>query len=172
MKRLASRGGSGEARRHLPRTHTAYRIGDGNGRYPVYSGEGARAAAGRWNASGQPVIYASEHYSTAMLEKLVRLGEMPPNQHFVAITIPKGTSYEVVTEAVVPTWWEKNALAARTFGAQWYRECRSAVLFVPSVVARMERNVLLHPEHPQTAEIEVSLEEPIWWDERLFDRGR
>ena len=39
------------------------------------------------------MIYASQHYSTAMLEKLVRAsGELPPNQHFIEITIPNGVT--------------------------------------------------------------------------------
>ena len=35
---------------------------------------------GRWNDPGQPVIYASEHYSTALMEKLVYTLRLPPNQ--------------------------------------------------------------------------------------------
>lgn len=57
----------------------AFRIGDARGAYEIFSGEGSRHNPGRWHKTGQPMIYASEHYSTAMLEKLVRLGEMPPN---------------------------------------------------------------------------------------------
>ena len=154
--------------RRLDRPLTAWRIGDSDGRHPVFSPEGGRRAAGRWNEAGDAVIYASEHYSTAMLEKLVRLGEMPAGQHFVEITVPAGVSYEVATGDQVPGWHEKNCARARAFGHAWYRACRSAVLLVPSVVARMERNLLIHSEHPDFARIEAGLETPIWWDERLF----
>lgn len=108
------------------------------------------------------MIYASEGYSTAMLEKLVRLGEMPPNQRFVEITIPSGTSYEVVTKDSLPRWHERNCAVSRAFGAQWFRETRTAILLVPSVVARMERNVLIHPEHRDAKRIRVGVETPIW----------
>jgi RES domain-containing protein len=157
--------------RALAEPLTAYRIGDGKGLYPVYSAEGAKLAPGRWNTSGQGVIYASEHYSTALLEKLVRLGEMPPHQHYIEITFLTGTSYEEITDATVPGWYEKNALSARAFGARWYREQRSAILIVPSVVARLDMNILVNTRHKQFPRSKVSRERPIWWDERLFAKS-
>ena len=87
----------------------------------------------------QAVIYASKYYSTAVLEKLVRLGEMPPNQCFITITIPVGISYEEITTDSVPGWYEKNAMKAREFGSQWYSQNRSLILIVPSVVARLSQ---------------------------------
>lgn len=146
----------------------AYRIGDINGAYPIFSGEGSRETPGRWNDFGQPMIYASEHYSTAMLEKLVRLGEMPPSQHFIEITIERGVSYEELNEASVPRWYEQNQANARAFGAKWFAEARSAILIVPSVVARMDKNVLINPNHPHFRLVKASRERPIWWDTRLF----
>ena len=68
--------------RHLRESLRAYRMGDPAGEHPVFSGEGARVYRGRWNERGQAVIYASEHYSTALLEVLARTGEMPRNQHW------------------------------------------------------------------------------------------
>ncbi len=149
---------------------SAYRIGDPAGDHPVYSGEGAREFPGRWNVRGQAMIYASEHYSTAMLEKLARTGEMPPNQHYVEIAIPAGVSYEVVNPDTLPGWSDRNAAVARAFGAAWLEEARSAMLIVPSVVARIERNVLINPAHEDAARIVPGLETPIWWDARLFAR--
>ena len=147
----------------------AYRIGDPAGQFPVWSTEGANRASGRWHEAGAEVIYASEHYSTAMLEKLVHWnGALPPNQHFVEITIPKGTSYEVVTADIVPGWFKPSEEAARRFGRSWYAENRSAILIVPSVVARMERNVVINRRHPDSESLTVGLESPVWWDRRLF----
>jgi RES domain-containing protein len=147
---------------------TAFRIGDPKGAFPIFSGEGSRDTPGRWNASGQPMIYAGEHYSTAMLEKLVRLGEMPPNQFFVEIKIERGVSYEEANEANIPGWYEQNQAKARAFGARWFNERRSAILIVPSVVARPDKNILINPEHADFGLIAASRERPIWWDERLF----
>lgn len=115
------------------------------------------------------MIYASEHYATAMLEKLVQWnGLMPANQHFIEITIPEGTSYEVATSDIVPGWYEPDGTAARKFGHGWYVEGRSAVLFVPSVVARPERNLVINTAHPEFSRITAGLETPVWWDKRLF----
>lgn len=148
---------------------TCYRIGDPNGAYPVFSSEGSRKAPGRWNSQDTPVIYACEHYSTAMLEKLVHgSGKMPPNQHFIEITIPNQTTYEVVNGEKLPGWYEADQIVSRSFGAQWVRECRSAILIVPSVVARLENNVIINPAHANFANIKHGLNVPIWWDKRLF----
>lgn len=158
--------------RALPEPLTAYRIGDPAGQYPVFGAEGARRVQGRWHQAGDRVIYASLHYSTAMLEKLVHWnGALPPNQHFVEITIPAGLSYEVVTPDVLPDWHTSDGEAARRFARGWYDEGRSVVLLVPSLVARMERNVIINADHAEFPRIEAGLETPVWWDSRLFQGG-
>ena len=155
--------------RKLPETVRAYRIGDPAGQFPVWSAEGSRRPAGRWHEAGAEVIYASENYSTAMLEELVLWNAtLPPNQHFIEITIPSGTSYEVVTADTVPNWFEPSSEASRRFGREWYRQNRSAILIVPSVVARMERNLVINARHPDFAGLKVGLETPVWWDQRLL----
>lgn len=153
----------------LDRTVICYRIGDPDGDFPVYDAAGSALYPGRWNDADTPVIYAGEHYSTAMLEKLAQGSErLPPNQHYVAITIPKGTSYEIVTKDHLPGWDAKEPSVSREFGARWVRERRSAVLLVPNYVARIERSVIINPAHEDAAAIEVTLPEPVWWDRRLF----
>ena len=135
----------------------------------MWSAEGARRTSGRWHEAGAEVIYASASYSTAMLETLVHWNRtLPPNQHFIEITVPKGTSYGVVTADMVPGWFHPDGEAARRFGRQWYGENRSAILFVPSVVARMEHNVVINCRHPDFESLTIGLETPVWWDQRLF----
>ncbi|MCR9218453.1 MAG: RES domain-containing protein [bacterium] len=156
--------------RALPEPLTAFRIGDPAGQYPVYSAEGARRVQGRWHQVGDRVIYASIHYSTAMLEKLVHWnGALPPNQHFIEVTIPAGLTYEVVTPDILPDWHRPDGEAARRFARSWYDEARSVVLLVPSVVARMEQNLIINADHAEFPAIKPGLETPVWWDERLFD---
>ena len=156
--------------RRLRSSLRAYRMGDPAGAHPVYSGDGSRVYPGRWNERGQAVIYASEHYSTALLETLARTGEVPRNQHYVEIEIPAGVTYEVVTKDSLHGWCDIDGAVARAFGAAWYADRRSAILIVPSVVARVERNVLIHPHHDDASEIRVGLETPVYWDSRLFAR--
>jgi RES domain-containing protein len=154
------------------RVLSCYRIGDPNGAHPIYDAEGARLYPGRWNTHSSPVIYTSQHYSTAMLEKLVHTNlVMPANQHFIAITIPNGTSYEVFQPAAHPGWDSRNESVCKTFGQSWYDEKRSALLVVPSIPARLERNFLINPVHPDATAIAHTLPEPVWWDERLYARS-
>lgn len=115
------------------------------------------------------MIYASEHYSTAMLEMLARWNGPPPgNQHFIEIRIPKGTSYEVLQADSVPDWNRPDSRSAREFGHLWYVQQRSAVLFVPSAVARPERNVIINADHPEFSTLKPGNELPVWWDRLLF----
>ena len=158
--------------RVLPEAIRAFRIGDADGRFPIWSTEGAMQVAGRWHDLGEEVIYASEHYSTALLEKLAYCnGVLPANQHFVEITIPAGVSYEIVTKDSVPDWFDSNRASARAFGTTWCRELRSCVLFVPSVVARMERNIVINARHADSQHIDAGLEAPVHWDQSLFLRS-
>jgi RES domain-containing protein len=153
----------------LDRTLTCYRIGDPAGAYPIFDATGSTLAPGRWNTPGSPVIYSSQHYSTALLEKLVHgSGRLPPNQHSVEITVPRGISYEVFSPPALPGWDAMPAAASKAFGERWCLERRSAILLVPSVVARLDSNVLLNPAHPQLSGITTSLHQPVFCDRRLF----
>ena len=153
----------------LDRVLTAYRIGDPDGLYPIFDSTGSKVWPGRWNTRLSPMIYTSGQYSLAMLEKLVHgNGRMPPNQHWIRITIPSGVTYEVFSAAHYPGWDAEDCLAAKAYGEAWQRSARSLVLVVPSVVARMETNILINDAHPDLGRITHSLHEPIWWDSRLF----
>lgn len=160
----------------MPRTDrvlTCYRVGDPDGQFPIYDAEGARLYPGRWNTHMSPIIYTSEHYSTAILEKLVHANlVMPANQHFIRITISSGTSYEMFPTEAHPGWDSRNESICKAFGQDWYEEQRSALLFVPSIPARIERNILINPLHPDARSITHELAEPVWWDDRLYDRDR
>ncbi|HEX3993859.1 MAG TPA: RES domain-containing protein [Acetobacteraceae bacterium] len=153
----------------LDRILTAYRIGDPAGAYQIFDATGSKLWPGRWNTSISPMIYTSETYSLAMLEKLVHgNGHMPPNQHWIEITIPPGVSYEMFSSAHHAGWDTEDCLVAKAFGEAWQQSKRSLLLIVPSVVARMERNVLINDVHPEMQRVTYGLHQPIWWDRRLF----
>lgn len=152
-----------------PQALTCFRIGDPDGLFPIFDTEGARLYPGRWNNAASPMLYTSEHYSTAMLEKLVHLnGIMPANQHFITIDIPKGTSCETFQLEEHPGWDGRNERIAKAYGADWFASGRSALLFVPSLPARIERNVLINLTHPDARPIVAAAPQAIWWDDRLF----
>ena len=154
------------------RVLTCYRIGDPDGEYPIFDTEGARLFPGRWNTAASPMLYTSEHYSTALLEKLVHWNSvLPANQHYVRITIPNGTAYDVFDPARHPGWDGRSESICKAVGEEWYASGRSAVLMVPSIPARLDRNFLINLSHAEARGIAHDLAVPVWWDERLFGRG-
>lgn len=79
------------------------------------------------------------------------------------MTVPAGVPYEVVTPDVCLGLHERDQGAARVTGQAWFGHGEAFLLLVPSVVARMERNVVINAAHPDFARIEVGLETPVWW---------
>ena len=155
---------------HLP-PWQAWRIADG--RFDVFSVIGASLVGGRWNSPGLGVNYASRTFSGAMLECLAHagIGRVPRTQVALEISISGAVAVEWHDEHSLPAGWGDGDLAvARAFGDAWIRERRSAVLVVPSVVARREGNVLINPPHPDFEQITPGQPEPVLWDARLFGR--
>lgn len=146
-----------------------FRIGDPDGRYPIFDDEGSRLYPGRWNTPASPMLYTSEHYATALLEKLVRTSwVMPANQHYVCVTIPPGVSYEEFAPAR-HRGWDADASITKAFGAAWFREQRSLLLIVPSIRGGyIERNFLVNLRHPEARQITHDMAQPVPWDARLF----
>src|SRR3546814_20776521 len=84
------------------------------------------------------MLYSSEHYATALLEKLAHFnGVLPDNQHYIRITIPPGVSYEEFQPTAHPGWDGIDDSISKTFGAKWYVECRSCLLIVRSEERRV-----------------------------------
>lgn len=149
----------------------AWRIADG--RFDSFSPVGASMVGGRWNSPGLGVIYASRSYAGAMLECLAHagVGRVPRTHVAIEIAIAAAVSVEQHGESSLPVGWDHADLhVARAFGDAWLREGRTAVLMVPSVVARREMNVLLNPRHADFSKIVAGTPEPVIWDARLFGR--
>jgi RES domain-containing protein len=147
-----------------------FRIADG--RHPIWDGTGAALIGGRWNSPGKPVIYGSLGFACAMLEILAHasIGRIPSTHRYVLADVPEGISVERHDAAILPDGWDAESLAvSRKFGDQWLTECRSLVLLVPSVVARIEFNALVNPAHPEATYLKISEPEPVIWDRRLFE---
>jgi RES domain-containing protein len=158
------------ARKQAPApTWQAWRIADG--RFDPFSPLGASLVGGRWNSPGQGVIYASRSYAGAMLECLAHagIGRVPRTHVAVEIAIAEAVAVERHDQSSLPAGWDHADLrVSRAFGNRWIRERRTAVLVVPSVVARREGNVLINPQHPDFTGVVASAPEPVVWDARLF----
>lgn len=159
------------ARQAQSQAWQVWRIADG--RFDVFSAVGASLVGGRWNSPGLGVIYTSRSYAGAMLECLAHagVGRMPKTHVAIEIAIAAAVSVEHHDESSLPVGWDHADLhVARALGDAWILEQRTAVLVVPSVVARREMNVLLNPQHPDFKKIVAGSPEPVVWDARLFGR--
>ncbi|WP_145203437.1 RES domain-containing protein [Sphingobium sp. B2] len=79
-----------------------------------------------------------------------------PSQHHVRITIANVTSHEFFQTAVRLEWDGKDERLCKAFEQAWYEEQRSAILLVPSMVAQVERNILINPAHPDTTGLAIN----------------
>lgn len=148
-----------------------YRIGDE--RHPLWDGTGAALVGGRWNSPGRQVIYGSLSYACAMLETLAHanIGRIPITHRYVIADVPHDVTVERHDQNALPYGWDAESnSSARSFGDLWLSEARSAVLLVPSVVAKLEWNALVNPAHPDAMRLTLSSAEKVVWDKRLFER--
>jgi RES domain-containing protein len=139
--------------------------------YPIWSGEGARLYGQRWNPVGLPAIYAGTSFAISLLEVLVRANrKSPPSAtRFVEAEVPDDVSRERFDPQSEPGWDNRSDKSiAQAFGRDWITSRRSALLIVPSVVTRLDDNVVVNPDHPDTARITVGPERPVALDPRLF----
>ena len=140
-----------------------YRIG--SGRFSLFDGAGAAASdSARWNSRGRRIIYAAEHYSTALLEKAAQLNSirLPKGLLYIRVTIPSGVTVEEVRGQDLPGWDAEDRRASQRFGDAWYDERRSLVLIVPSLAAPgLERNILINQRHPQFRRLKPTQPQPI-----------
>jgi len=148
----------------------AYRIG--SRRYRLFDGAGAAASdAARWNSRGRRVIYAAEHYATAVLETLAHLNsvKLPASLAFIEIAVPPGVAIERVDLSTVKRWEAEDKAASQAFGNRWYDEQRTSVLLVPSLVAPgLEWNVAINQQHPDFTRITSSPLRPVVTHPRLL----
>jgi RES domain-containing protein len=169
LDRAKSKGTAARQSQPQLQSWQAWRIADG--RFEPFIPVGASLVGGRWNSPGLGVIYASRSYAGAMLECLAHacIGRVPRTHVAVAIAISQALTVEQHDERSLPAGWDNADLrVARAFGDAWIRGLRTAVLVVPSVVARREGNVLINPKHPDFSRIVASTPEPVVWDTRLF----
>ena len=141
----------------------AYRIGSRH--YPLFDGAGAAASdAARWNTRGRRIIYAAEHYATAVLEKLAQLNsaKLPASMAFIEIQVPPDVTVERIDLVTVKRWDADDKAASQAFGNRWYDEQRTAVLVVPSMAAPgLEWNVAINQQHPDFPRLKASALRPV-----------
>lgn len=150
----------------------AYRIGLPI--HPLLDGAGAASShTARWNSKGRYIVYASEHYATALLERAAQLNgvKIPRTLVYVRITVPLDTAMEEVRLHDLPGWDSDDKTASQRFGDHWYDRRRSLILLVPSLAAPgLERNILINQRHPDFSRVTTSAVEPVRCHPKLLVR--
>ncbi|MDQ6737491.1 MAG: RES family NAD+ phosphorylase [Gemmatimonadota bacterium] len=148
---------------------TAYRVC--KTRHAPDDGSGAARVGGRWNSPGRAVIYCGVSQAGAMLEILAHANriKLPGTHHVATFTIPESLSTATVNPDAVAGWDAPGSEVARKIGDAWLERGESAVLFVPSAIARpYEQNVVINPVHADYKKLVMSQPVPVIWDERLL----
>jgi RES domain-containing protein len=155
----------------------AYRITKESDPARAISGQGAKDWGGRWNSKGVAVVYTAAHRSLSILEILVHIkggagtGRAAIGAPFYvyAVTFDEALIEEVPIGTLLAGWnGEPPTAASQSLGDAWARAARSAVLAVPSVIVREERNYVLNPHHPRFSEVQVAFPVPCPVDPRLI----
>jgi RES domain-containing protein len=151
----------------------AWRIVKGKHAAAALSGEGTKAAGGRWSSPGLAVVYTAGSASLAMLEMLVHLESQDLLKRYVLFEATFAESLVTSLDREdLPRSWRNSPppAAAQRIGDAWLAEGRSAVLRVPSVVVPAEWNYLLNPAHADFARIAIGPKQPVQFDPRLVKR--
>jgi len=136
-------------------------------------GVGGRAASGRWNTRGPPIVYTAGTAALAVLERLVNIDPdlLPSDLVLTRIEIAEDVRVEDVrSRAKLPRRWHlmSHISLTRQFGMSWLSSLSSAVLQVPSAIVPEEDNFLLNPSHPDHARIRAKGSRGFRFDLRLF----
>ncbi len=150
---------------------SAWRVDNRKWSARSFDGIGASLEGGRWNSSGVPVIYASEHLAMAAQERFIHLPRpLPRSSLYVRFGLRFGGL--AVTRLGPPDLtsdWRAEPAPESTqkIGDAWVAAARTAILAVPSALYPEETNYVLNPAHPDFRRIEVSSPEPFTFDPRM-----
>ena len=141
--------------------------------HPNLDGRGGLVASARWHTEGRPVVYLAETPAGALVEALVHLeltpGHLPKSYRLLKAEAPDSLSSATVTAAdLTGTDWIHDQIATRTIGDKWLASASSTTLRVPSAIVPETFNVLLNPEHPDAARVQILWDAEYPWDERLL----
>jgi RES domain-containing protein len=134
-------------------------------RFAAFDGLGAYLNGGRWNRTGLPAVYCSEHLSLAALEILVHL-EVDPDglpDEYVKIPVEVPRSIKLTRIEHLPDDLEETV----HLGSQWFESGVTLGLLVPSVVIPEECNLLVNPTHRDFRRLKILPTRRFRFDTRL-----
>lgn len=134
------------------------------------SGSGAKVLGGRWNSTGNAVLYTTENISLAVLEILVRVDveNVPLNYHLLKINIPDDHKPVIISTSKLKAGWKDDLGLTQWLGTAFIKDGESLVLKVPSAIVEEEHNFILNPSHPHFKHVKVTATKKFRFDKRLF----
>jgi len=106
-----------------------------------------------------------------MLEILAHanIGRTPKQHRYVRVEVPDGIATETFGADALPAGWDAaDSAIALAFGDWWLADSRSAILIVPSDVARIDFIAVVNPAHMDAQRLAPSSPKNVVWDDRLF----
>lgn len=147
---------------------TLWRISD----HSELDGTGGLRASGRWHTAGRRIVYCAPNPATALVEVLVHIeidaAELPDPLQYLEIEAPDRISTQTVQSDALGRHWENNPIATRRVGDEWISSGTTALLRVPSIVVPATWNILINPQHPESAAVSVVRIHRHSIDERLL----
>ena len=126
---------------------------------------------GRWNKSGQKVIYAAESIALAFLESMIRRQGVGFNEDFkiMFLEIPQDVSITTIDPASLSPGWDnfRNHAVSQERASSWFLSLESPVLRVPSVVLPHSFNFVINTEHKEFKKIKIIDITPLLPDPRI-----
>jgi RES domain-containing protein len=136
------------------------------------AGDGALRNSGRWHSRVSRLVYLADHPAAALLEVLVHLEvdpeDLPRSYQLLAIDIPDDLSTAAIVESDLGQDWREHVELTRSFGDQWLRDTRTALLRVPSAIVPHASNWLLNPAHTDATRAVIAEVIAAAFDHRLF----
>jgi RES domain-containing protein len=126
---------------------------------------------GRWNPVGMPALYCGASIAICALEKFVHVGQAPlPPLVLVAVDFPDDCEIFTPTASELPVGWDElpTSISAQGLGRAWLERGETLAMRVPSVVLPEESNVIVNPQHPDYARVELTVLRPFTFDGRMY----
>ena len=126
---------------------------------PELDGAGGLRVPARWHTLGRRIVYCAPNPAAALVEVLVHIeidaDDLPDPLQYLEIEVPDTISTKTVDVDGLGRNWQKNEAATRRAGDEWLRSGRTALLRVPSAIVPATWNVLINPQHPESAQVRV-----------------
>ncbi|MBT2766906.1 RES family NAD+ phosphorylase [Stenotrophomonas sp. ISL-67] len=140
------------------------------------TGAGAAASPGRWNRTGERVIYAAPSLAMAVLETAAHIDDsgLPLNKYVIEIDVPDDVwaARLVIPASALPVGWDAipHGVVSIGVGSNWYASGAQAIVELPSVIAPEETIVVINAQHGDSRRMRARATRRLQYN--LLFRGR